>query len=399
MASQIVGQGVPTVPKRRLVLMGLAALAFNAAGSVRASETAVITPDLAARAAPATNTRPVKKPRVPRSERAERSPSATSKGATSYATRAEAMQLAAEIATRHSIDPAWVNQVMARARFLTHVPKLVLPAPPGTPKNWKLYRSRFVEPIRINAGARFWQAHRATLERAEQTFGVPVEIIVGVIGVETLYGQHMGNVRVLDALATLAFDFPQEHPRAQQRSAFFRGELEAFIVLHHQQRSDPLLPMGSYAGAMGIPQFMPSSWTKFAVDFDGDGQINLFTSVADAIGSVGNYFKMFDWRPGMITHYPVRFDAQTVDMEALLAPDILPTFSVASFAAKGALLDGDANQHKGPLALVELQNGPDAPGYVAGTENFYAITRYNWSSYYAMAVIELGLEVAAVLRR
>jgi membrane-bound lytic murein transglycosylase B len=150
---------------------------------------------------------------------------------------------------------------------------------------------------------------------------------------------------------------------------------------------------------MGMPQFMPTSRAKFAVDFDGDGVIDLNRSAADVIGSVANYFKAFHWQPGMPTHYPVRFDTTRLDMDALMAPDILPTFSVASFTAKGALLEGSALQHSGPLALVELQNGADAPQYVAGTENFYAITRYNWSSYYAMAVIELGWEVKAALAR
>ncbi|MDO9199231.1 lytic murein transglycosylase, partial [Rhodoferax sp.] len=132
---------------------------------------------------------------------------------------------------------------------------------------------------------------------------------------------------------------------------------------------------------------------------DGDGKVDLFSSPADVIGSVASYFKAFNWQPGMPTHYPVGFDATRLDMNALLAPDILPTFSVASFGAKGAVLEGAALQHSGPLALVELQNGDEPPSYVAGTENFYAITRYNWSSYYALAVIELGKAVAAEINR
>jgi hypothetical protein len=142
-----------------------------------------------------------------------------------------------------------------------------------------------------------------------------------------------------------------------------------------------------------MPQFMPSSFARWAVDFDADGRIDLARSPADVIGSVANYFKSYGWQTGMPTHYPVSFDPARLDKEALLAPDILPTFSVASFTAKGAVLEGAALQHQGPLALVELQNGEAQPQYVAGTENFYVITRYNWSSYYAMAVIELGQEV------
>ena len=150
---------------------------------------------------------------------------------------------------------------------------------------------------------------------------------------------------------------------------------------------------------MGMPQFMPSSQANYAVDFDGDGNIDLWNSPADVIGSVANYFKAYGWQPGMPTHYPVRFDASRLDMDALMAPDILPTFGVASFMAKGAVLEGPGLQHQGPLALIELLNGPDAPSYVAGTENFYVITRYNWSSYYALSVIELGREVAQALDR
>jgi membrane-bound lytic murein transglycosylase B len=146
-----------------------------------------------------------------------------------------------------------------------------------------------------------------------------------------------------------------------------------------------------------MAQFMPSSWVRYAIDFDGDSKIDLFNSPADVIGSVANYFKTFNWQHGLATHYPVVFDASKLELDALLAPDILPTFSVTSFSAKGAVLDELATQHPGLLALIELQNGEAPPSYVAGTENFYAITRYNWSSYYAMAVIELGQAVARQL--
>jgi membrane-bound lytic murein transglycosylase B len=148
---------------------------------------------------------------------------------------------------------------------------------------------------------------------------------------------------------------------------------------------------------MGLPQFMPSSWVKYAVDFDGNGKVDLFNSPADVIGSVANYFKAFNWQSGMPTHYPVSLDKSRLDIDALMAPDILPTFSVESFTAKGAVLEGEALLHKGSLALIELQNAGAEPTYVAGTDNFYAITRYNWSSYYAMAVIELGREIARAM--
>ena len=299
-----------------------------------------------------------------------------------------------EATGRLQLDPAWAEKTMAQAQRLPLVEKLVLPPASPVAKNWGAYRARFIEPIRIQAGLRFWQKHQTTLERAERAYGVPASLIVGIIGVETLYGQNTGNFRVLDALGTLAFHFPQAHPRAAERQTFFRSELEQYLLLTSRSGADPLSVKGSYAGALGLPQFMPSSWAKFAVDFDGDGRIDLFGSPADAIGSVANYFKAFQWRPGMPTHYPVALTPGLTDMDSLMAPDILPTFSVASFTAKGAALDGAALAHTGPLALIELRNGSNAPSYVAGTENFYAITRYNWSSYYAMAVIELAEAVA-----
>lgn len=299
-----------------------------------------------------------------------------------------------EASSRLQIDATWVEKAMTPAQRLPRVEKLVLPPASPVAKDWGAYRARFIEPVRIQAGRRFWQQHQTTLERAEREYGVPASLIVGIIGVETLYGQNTGNFRVLDALGTLAFHFPQAHPRATERQAFFRSELEQFLLLAFRSGADPSSVRGSYAGAMGLPQFMPSSWAKFAVDFDGDGRIDLFGSPADAIGSVANYFKAFQWRPGMPTHYPVTLTPGQTDMDSLMAPDILPTFNVTTFTAKGAALEGAALTHPGPLALIELRNGPNAPSYVAGTENFYAITRYNWSSYYAMAVIELSEAVA-----
>ena len=311
----------------------------------------------------------------------------------SYAQRQDAMQAADEMAAARDLDPVWVRQALAQANYIPAIAKAVTPPAVGVAKNWALYRSRFVEPRRIRAGVAFWLANQSTLLRAQAETGVPAEIIAGVIGVETIYGRQLGTFRVLDALVTLAFDFPASHPRAADRSLYFKGELAQFLSMMQRASTDPTAWLGSYAGAMGLPQFMPSSWHKYAVDFDGDGKIDLFTSPADAIGSVANYLKAFGWQPGLPTHYPVSFDATRLDLPALLAPDILPTFSVASFQGKGAILEGAALLHPSKLALVGLQNGDAPPSYVAGTENFYVITRYNWSSYYALAVIELGQAV------
>jgi membrane-bound lytic murein transglycosylase B len=311
-----------------------------------------------------------------------------------YATRTDVMQQADAMAQRLGLEPDWVRQAIGQAHYMPGIAKAILPPPVGVPKNWALYRSRFVEPRRIQAGAKFWLDNQATLQRAEEQTGVPASIIVGIIGVETIYGQNIGNFRVIDALSTLAFDFPAGHPKAQARAAFFKTELEEYLALTARTHTDPLALRGSYAGAMGWPQFMPSSWSRYAIDFDGDGRVDLFNSQADVIGSVANYFQAFHWTRGMPTHYPVHFDAATLDLPALLGPDILPSFSVAELAARGAVLEAPGQQHSGPLALIELQNGEQPAQYVVGTENFYAITRYNWSSYYAMAVIELGQAVA-----
>ena len=317
-----------------------------------------------------------------------------------YAGDPVVMAFADDVAQRRGLDAASVRALLGQARKLPRVQQLMRPAPTETAKNWAAYRARFIEPVRLKAGQAFWQRHRTWLDKAQAETGVPASLIVGVIGVETLYGRHTGDFRVLDALTTLAFDFPPEHPRAAARSAFFRDELEQLLSLAQRTGQDAASLRGSYAGAMGLPQFMPSSWVKYAVDFDGDGRVDLQGSPADAIGSVANYFVAFGWKPGMPTHYPVSFDPARLDMDALLAPDILPTFSPASFEAKGAVLSDEGRAHPGPLALIELHNGASGqpPSHVAGTENFYAVTRYNWSSYYALAVIELGLAVEASLR-
>jgi membrane-bound lytic murein transglycosylase B len=217
------------------------------------------------------------------------------------------------------------------------------------------------------------------------------------VGVETLYGRDTGQFRVIDALSTLAFDFPTAHPRAAERQSYFRGELEQYLVMTHKAGTNPVSLRGSYAGAMGWPQFMPSSWVKFAVDFDGDGQVDLFNSVPDIVGSVAHYFQQHGWQTGMPAHHAVHLSPEmTAEQKMqLLLPDILPTFTAQALQTQGVLLDEAGQQHNGKLALVELKNGGDAPQYLAGTENFYVITRYNWSAYYAMAVIELGQAVQA----
>jgi membrane-bound lytic murein transglycosylase B len=322
----------------------------------------------------------------PRKAKAD-NPSAEERTPTSYAMRQDVRDFAAEIAERRQLPPDWVLQQLAAARRQPTAQRLMMPPTVGTAKNWAAYRDRFVEPQRIMAGARFWQDNAEWLQRAEERYGVPAELVVGIVGVETFYGRITGNFRVLDVLATLAFDFPTGR---SDRSAFFRGELEEFLVMCQREGLDPTVPKGSFAGAMGLPQFMPGSVNRFAVDFDGDGRIDLNGSSADVIGSVAHYMAQHGWQRGMATTYAVEVPVDSSARATLLQPDILPSFSAEQMAALGAELDSDGRAHIGPMALVELQNGAAAPSYVAGTQNFYAVTRYNWSSYYAMAVITLG---------
>ena len=304
-----------------------------------------------------------------------------------YAARQDVRDFAAGVSGRNDLPAEWVLAQLAKARPQAAAQRLIMPPPAGTAKNWAAYRDRFVEPQRIAAGMRFWQDNAEVLQRAESMYGVPAEIVVGIVGVETFYGRVTGNFRVLDVLATLAFDFPSGR---SDRSPFFRDELEQFLLLCKREGLDPTVPQGSFAGAMGLPQFMPGSLNRWAVDFDGDGRIDLNASAADVAGSVAHYLQAHGWQRGM----PITFGvAPPVDSSAratLLQPDILPSFTPEQMLALGAELDDAGRAHEGLLALVELQNGPAAPSFVAGTRNFYALTRYNQSSYYAMAVIELG---------
>jgi membrane-bound lytic murein transglycosylase B len=314
-------------------------------------------------------------------------------GTGDYGSRGDAADFANEWAGDNSVPAEQVRAVIGAAQRLDKVIQLVTPAPKTFKKDWRAYRARFVEPVRLRAGRAFWDTHADALARAEATYGVPAWLIVGVIGVESLYGQHKGDFSTLDVLTTLAFDFPKAHPKWQTRQAFFRDELGAFLQLASDEAQPVESWMGSYAGALGWPQFMPSSWQQYAVDFDGDGHIDLLHNPTDVIGSVANYFVSFGWQSGMPTHYSVRVNHKHPALPKLLEPDIVPSFSAKHLHTNGAKLGSDALRHKGDLALVMLENAKGRPTYVAGTQNFYVVTRYNWSSYYALGVIELGQAV------
>ena len=319
-------------------------------------------------------------------------PGAKAADSNAYGQRNDAMALADLLAERHDLPPDWARAQLAQARQLPVVARLIMPPPAGTAKNWAAYRARFIEPDRVRTGVAFWNANARWLDAAEQRYGVPASVVVGIIGVETLYGRITGNFRVLDALATLSLDFPTGR---KDRSEFFRDELGQFLRLTYTEQLPPAAIKGSFAGAIGLGQFMPGSINRFAVDFDGDGHIDMVASNADVIGSVAHYLASHGWQPGQPTRYAVKPPVDSSNRAALLLPDILPSFSAAQMIERGAELDQAGTAHNGPLALVELQNGDAAPSYVAGTQNFYAVTRYNWSSYYALAVIELGEAVAA----
>jgi membrane-bound lytic murein transglycosylase B len=320
-------------------------------------------------------------------------PSVKAPARTPYGERDDVLRYAEDLAARHpELEVGWVREQLARSHFVPAVAQLIMPPPAGTAKNWAAYRERFIEPQRIAAGLLFWRTHQAWLAQAEQRWGVPPAIVVGILGVETYYGRVMGGFSTLDALATLSFDFPAGR---RDRAPFFREQLEELLLWCRRTGRDPLDLRGSYAGAIGLPQFMPGSIARYAVDFDGDGRIDLSDPdhAADAIGSVASYLAAFGWQRGLATHYSVAEPVDASQRATLLVPDIVPTFTATQFAEHGAVLAPAARAHEGLLALVELQNGDAAPSYVAGTGNFYVITRYNASSYYALAVIELGAAI------
>ncbi|MBS7664074.1 lytic murein transglycosylase B [Pseudomonas lalucatii] len=246
-------------------------------------------------------------------------------------------------------------------------------------KPWSAYRPIFITEARIARGVAFWKQHQATLARAEQEYGVPAQVIVAIIGVETFYGGNTGGYRVADALSTLAFDYP---PRAP----FFRKELREFLMLAREEQIDPLAVTGSYAGAMGLPQFMPSSFRAYAVDFDGDGKVNIWSNPVDAIGSVASYFKRHGWQPGEPVASPARVEGEQAEQG--LSPGLDPVHNVGELRALGwSGADGLSDD----LAVTAFRlDGAEGPEYWLGLPNFFVITRYNRSVMYAMAVNQLA---------
>jgi membrane-bound lytic murein transglycosylase B len=296
-----------------------------------------------------------------------------------------------EMVSRHNFERAELDALVAKTRFIDSAVQLVKPAPPGKPKNWQAYSERFIEPIRIGAGVRFWNENAALLARAEAEYGVPAEIIVGIIGVETIYGRDTGRFRVVDVLTTLAFAYP-EAPNRNDRMQFFRSELEKTLVLARKEGIDPFSLLGSFAGAVGMPQFMPSNILKLGVDYDGDGIVDLRNSAADAIGSVANFLVAHGWDRNATG--PSVFAAEVAPSMAWepVLGGLEARYDPAELQAAGVATRTPLPEQR-KYGLIDLQNGADPTEYWVANANFFAITKYNRSYFYAMSVIELGRAV------
>lgn len=283
---------------------------------------------------------------------------------------------------RHGFDRANLRRLFALAKPQPKALLAIRPPKEPSTRSWRAYRARFIEPARIEDGLRFWEANRRALESARQAYGVPEEIIVAIIGIETIYGRSTGKFPTLATLATLAFDYP---PRAD----LFRSELEALLLLARDAQRNAEAYSGSYAGALGIPQFLPSSIRNWGVDFDGDGEIDLGASRADAIGSIGNFLAGHGWESDGPIAVPANAAGERIG--ELIDAGILPRLTPAEMVGYGVNTLAMVPQH--PCALIDLATPNEATEYWLGYRNFYVITRYNRSSFYAMTVYALSREL------
>lgn len=309
--------------------------------------------------------------------------------------RPEVRTFVEELAAERQLPLDPMVKALESSRYNATVSRLIAPSPPGKKiwRSWLTYRSRFVEPKRIGWGVDFYNENRDLLNQAAQRFGVPAPIIASIIGVETLYGRNMGNFRVLDALATLAFDYPD--PNKPERATMFRGQLADFLTLVMKDKLE-LETQGSYAGAIGMPQFMPTSIMHYAVDGDDNGHINLTSNTQDAVMSVGSFLAQHGWQRGLPVFAPVVLPA---DPSALVDGGLEPKQSWNTLSAAGARLQPGASSagwSTQPLGVVDLvEEARGTAQYRVGTPNFFALTKYNRSYFYATSVADLAYEIQA----
>jgi membrane-bound lytic murein transglycosylase B len=306
----------------------------------------------------------------------------TVNGKADYADRKDVNLLIDEMVSEHNFTRAELELVFADAQHNASIIKAIS-RPAERTKQWYEYRNIFLDQKRIDNGVAFWDKHADVLEKAQQMYSVPPEIMVAIIGVETRYGKRAGSYKVLDALSTLGFDYPP-------RQKFFRNELKEFLLLSREENRKPHSAVGSYAGAMGFGQFMPSSYRAYAVDFDGDGLRDIWNNPVDAIGSVGNYLKRHGWTAGEDIVSRVG-SADDSAFAALANTSLKPSMTVSQWQSKGRL-ESDVEAAT-EVALFRMQN-TDAVEYWMGMRNFYVVTRYNHSSMYALAVVQLSREIA-----
>lgn len=306
-----------------------------------------------------------------------------------YADRDDVRTFIAEMSSEHGFDAREVERWLASARFQPRIVEL-MNRPIVEPPKWFEYAPQFLAQARVDAGVAFWNAHAPILARAESETGVPAEVIVSIIGVETYYGRYTGGQRVIDALATLAFDYPR-------RSTFFRGELKEFLLLSREQGFSPISVKGSFAGAMGLPQFMPGSYRRYAVDFDQSGRADLFDSAEDAIGSVANYLARHDWQRGQPVLLPARIaPEQQVSILRRLDGGLSERRLASMWAADGVTpVAWPGVVGPEPLGLLLLEESSSESSYWIASHNFYVITRYNRSRLYATAVWQLAQAIRA----
>jgi membrane-bound lytic murein transglycosylase B len=299
-----------------------------------------------------------------------------------YSERSDVQEFIDEMVEKHGFDRESLLSQFASANRLDGVLEAIA-RPAERVLTWKDYRPIFVTTKRIRRGNEFLKENREILMRAEKEFGVPAEIITAIIGVETYYGRLSGKTQVFDSLVTLGFDYPP-------RSRFFRSELEQFLLLTREEEVDAEDIRGSYAGAMGMPQFISSSYRHYAIDFDGDGKRDLWNNTADAIGSVANYFKVHGWEPGGQVVVPARINAHMKDGIEETRNKLKPHTLIADMTNNGVYPEAEVdNNVKATLVTLQGDNGKE---YWLGLDNFYVITRYNHSALYAMAVYQLSQE-------